>query len=106
MKFYGQVGFWEADVETAPGVWRPGCITEKTYSGEVYRNTRKFQATENSQNGEFTISNQISILSDLYMQQNWPSIKYIIWKGTKWKVANIDINFPRITLDIGGVYNG
>lgn len=106
MKFYGQVGFWEDDVETKPGVWKPASIVEKTYSGDVNRNTRKFQSSDGNQNGEFAITNQISILGDLYIRQNWPSIKYIIWNGTKWKVTNVDVNYPRIVLDIGGVYNG
>lgn len=104
MKFYGVVGFYEGKKEVSPGIFRPS-ITEKKYYGDVLKNHRKFQPSS-TQNDEFTISNQISILSDLYAQQNWNSIRYVIWNGVKWKVTSVEINYPRITLEIGGVYNG
>lgn len=104
MKFYGIVGFWEEDVEVSPGVFKPGII-EKTYTGDVYRDSRKFQSSD-SQNDTFTVNNQISILGDFYAHENWPSIRYVIWKNIKWKVNSVEVNYPRLTLEIGGVYNG
>lgn len=106
MKFSGSVGFWEKDVETKPGVYQ-SCIIEKPYTGDVYRFGRKWDSAGNEQqNDNFNISNQISILSDLYMRENWPSIKYVKWNGVKWKVGNVNIDYPRITMDIGGIYHG
>jgi len=32
-------------------------------------------------------------------------IRYVTWMGTKWRVANIDVNYPRLNLSIGDVYN-
>lgn len=104
MKFSGKVGFWEDDVEVSPGVWKPKCV-EKPYTGDVYRDSRRIQQSD-SQNDKFTINNQISILGDLYAHENWPSIRYVIWKGIKWEVNSVDVNYPRLTLEIGGVYNG
>lgn len=105
MKFSGKVGFWEKDVETAPGVYRPQ-IVEKPYVGDITRNYRKFQTGENQQNKNLTVNNQISIVSDLYMQNNWTSIKYVLWNGVKWEVNTVEVGFPRLTLEIGGVWNG
>lgn len=106
MKFSGSVGFWSEDVEVSPGVYRPAII-EKPYTGDVYRFGQRWQTgMSNHQNDDFNISNQISILADLYMRENWPSIKYVRWNGVKWKVSNIDVDYPRIKIDIGGVYNG
>lgn len=104
MKFYGKIGFWLGDVEVKPGIFESNII-EKNYAGDVYRNVRKFQSRE-YQNDELTISNQIGILSDLYMRQNWSSIRYVLWNGVKWKVTSVDVNYPRIILELGGVWNG
>lgn len=104
MKFSGFVGFWSEDVEVRPGIWQPKTI-EKKYVGEVLRNNRNFQFT-NKQNPDLTINNQISILSDLYAKQNWHSIRYVIWNGVKWNVDGVEINYPRLTLTLGGIYHG
>lgn len=105
MKFSGIVGFWEDEQEVKPGVWRPK-IVEKKYVGDVLRNIRSFQQTQDSQTDEFNVNNRISILADLYARQNWSSIKYVEWNGVKWRVRNVEINYPRITLEIGGFYHG
>lgn len=105
MKFHGKVGFWIGSVEVTPGVFKSD-ILEKDYYGDVLDNKRRFQEVSDQQNDDLNISNRISILSDLYMQQHWPSIKYVIWNGVSWKVTDVDISYPRIILTIGGVYNG
>lgn len=104
MKFSGVVGFWKKDVEVKRGVFKSQII-RRPYTGDVLRDKRRFRTSEN-QNDEFTISNQISILADLYFRQNWASIKYVEWNGVKWKVSDVDVNYPRITVSLGGVYNG
>lgn len=103
MKFSGTVGFWEQDQETSPGIWKPK-IVERKYYGDVLRSSRSLQ-TSDKQNADLRVSNQLSILSDLYMRQNWQSIRYVIWNGVKWSVTNVDISYPRLTLELGGVYN-
>ena len=105
MKFSGEIGFWVDEVETSPGIWQ-GAIRERHYVGEVLRNTRSFQPSSNQQNDEFKISNRISILSDMYAKQNWASIRYVVWNGKKFRVTSVDVGYPRLTLDIGGFYNG
>lgn len=104
MKFFGLVGFWSGDVEVSPGVFRP-LLTERPYFGDVNWNNRHFQGSEN-QNEEIRLNNQISILSDLYSHEHFASIRYVIWNGVKWRVTNVEVNYPRIVLTIGGVYNG
>lgn len=104
MKFYGEVGFWVGDQEVKPGVYKPSFV-EKLYSGNVNWNNRHFQNSE-YQNENVRLNNQISILSDLYSQQNFASIRYVIWNGVKWRVTNVEVNYPRIVLTIGGEYNG
>lgn len=104
MKFSGRVGFLKDEEEVSSGVWRP-VIEERQYVGDVLRNRRYYQESSNKQNADLDTSNQISILSDLYAQQNWSSIRYVIWNEVKWKVTSVDVNYPRLTLDLGGIYN-
>ena len=103
MKFFGHIGFWEGDVEVRPSVYRPH-IVERPYCGEIIKFYKKFN-TSDKQNDDLSVNNQISILSDLYAQQNWHSIKYVIWNNVKWKVIGVELNYPRIILDVGGLYN-
>lgn len=105
MKFYGEIGFWCEDVETEPGIYN-GEIVERIYVGDILKNNRRWQNSGN-QNDSITTNNQISIISDLYIRQNWNSIKYVVWNGIKLKVSNVDLaNYPRVILDLGGEYHG
>lgn len=104
MKYSGIIGYWEEDVEITPDVYRPKIVERKAY-GDVLENRRSFQATSDSQNDKFTVNNKLSIVSDLYMREHWPSIRYAVWNGVKWKVTNVDVGYPRITLTIGGTWN-
>lgn len=102
-KYYGKIGFGLADEETAPGVWNPVPV-EKSYSGDVLQNFMRHEVGE-SVNDNITISNQISIVGDPYAYQNFHSMKYIWYMGTRWKIMNVDVKYPRLILTIGGVYN-
>lgn len=104
MKFYGAIGFWFDSFEVKPGVYKPAMV-EAPYTGDVGWDNRHYQSTEN-QNGDIRLNNQISILGDLYAHENLSSIRYIRWKGAKWAVTNVEVSYPRLTLTIGGVYNG
>ena len=103
MKWHGVIGYGET-TETEPGIWAEH-ITERVYSGEILRNTRMLQ-TSGQVNDNINISNSISIISDPYANKNFHSIKYVEFMGTKWKVTNVDVQYPRLILSIGGVYNG
>lgn len=106
MKFSGKIGFWLGDIKTKPGIYKSN-IVEKTYTGDVLKNIRNFQSAENQINDNLRVNNRLSIISDLYMQKNWASIKYVLWNGVKWKVSSVDVSsYPRVVLELGGVYNG
>lgn len=102
-KFYGVIGFAET-VETDPGVWEEK-IVERSYYGDVIRNIRKLQTASNSVNDNINVSNEISIVADPYVEQNIYAMRYIVFKGSKWKIESVDVNYPRLTLTIGGLYN-
>ena len=102
-KFYGNIGY-AISKETAPGVWVED-IVEHKYSGDVYRNTRKLQSG-NQVNDSIDISNEISILSDPFANENFHSMRYVAYMGAKWKVSSVEVRYPRLILTVGGLYNG
>lgn len=102
-KWYGKIGFAET-VKYAPGKWEEQ-IVERPYYGDVISNRWKRQNSEGV-NDNINLSNQISIVADPYAQNHCATIVYVEYMGTKWKVTDIDVQFPRLTLTVGGVWNG
>ena len=102
-KFYGSIGYAET-VEVKPGIWKEQ-ITEKKYYGDLLRNSRRLQ-TVDKLNDDINVSNEISIVADPYANQNFHLMRYVIFMGTKWKISNVEVQYPRLLLTIGGVYNG
>ena len=101
-KYYGIIGYVDF-VETAPDVARE-VVTERKAVGDVLKNTRRWQGSD-TLNDNLVINNRISILADPYAYQNYHAIRYCVWMGTKWKVTNVEVAYPRLILDLGGVYN-
>ena len=101
-KYYGSVGY-AVMTETAPDVWQE-VITERDYSGDVMRLTRRWQGTEHL-NDDLIVSNRVSIVADPFAYNNFHLIRYCTWMGTKWKVTNVEVAYPRLNLDLGGVYH-
>lgn len=102
-KFYGVIGFAET-VETSPGVKKEQ-ITERNYYGDLGRNTRRLQTTDQV-NDNINIANEISIVADPYAEDNFHAMRYIEFMGAKWKITNIEVQRPRLILTVGGLYNG
>lgn len=102
-KFYGKIGY-AITKETTPGVWVEE-IVERSYYGDVIRNIRRLQGSENL-NDNINVSNEISIVADAFANQNFYSMRYVEYMGAKWKVSSVEVKYPRLILNIGGVYNG
>ena len=102
-KWYGVIGYADT-VEVEPGIWEEQ-VTERPYYGELIRNTRRLQTTDKV-NDDLTISNQISIVSDPYAISNFHAMKYAVLWGTKWKITSVEVQYPRLVLEVGGVCNG
>lgn len=101
-KFYGPIGYAVTE-ETTPGVWEDK-ITERMYYGDLVRNTRKLQ-TADQLNDNINVANEISILADPFARDNFHSMKYVGFMGTKWKITSVEVQYPRLILSVGGVYN-
>ena len=102
-KFYGPIGYAVTE-ETVPGVWGDK-ITERMYYCELVRNTRKLQSTYQL-NDNINVANEISILADPFASENFHLMKYVGFMGAKWKISSVEVQYPRLILTVGGVYNG
>lgn len=102
-KFYGAIGYAKT-METMPGVWTEQ-ITERDYYGDVIRNSRRLQSSDKV-NDDINISNQISIVADPYAINNFHSMRYAEFMGAKWKISDVEVQYPRLLLTLGGLYNG
>ena len=102
-KYYGKIGYAET-VETNPGVWTEQ-ITERSYYGDMIRNTRRLQSAEQV-NDNINIANDLSIIADPYAINNFHAMRYAEFMGTKWKISNVEVQYPRLILTLGGLYNG
>lgn len=102
-KWFGKIGYAET-VETKPGIYEER-ITVRSYYGDVYRNTRLLQNSGNI-NDNINIANQISIVADPFAVNNFHMMRYVEYVGSKWKISNVEVQYPRLILTVGGLYNG
>ena len=79
-------------------------ITERNYFGDVNRSTRRLESSGGI-NDNININNEISIIADPYAIQNIYAMRYIEFQGAKWKVTNAEVQYPRIKLTVGGLWN-
>ncbi len=102
-KWYGAIGYGET-VETRPGIWEEQ-ITERNYYGDLIRVSRALQSS-GQVNDNINVSNNISIIADPFANQNFHAMRYVEFMGAKWKITNVSVEFPRLVLTVGGLYNG
>lgn len=102
-KYYGFVGFAVPE-ETAPDVIVETIVEREAY-GEILKMSRRLTGADKL-NDDIQVSNRISILADPFAYNNFHSIRYATWLGAKWKVTSVEVNYPRLILELGGVYNG
>lgn len=102
-RFFGKIGFVMTE-ETRPGIWEELERTREYY-GDLKRNQRRWSSRDEL-NDEFNISNEVSILADPFAYDNLEAMKWVEVMGSKWKINSVTIEYPRITLTLGGVYNG
>ena len=102
-KYFGKIGYGVTE-ETRLGV-HESRIVEKEYYGDIVRNTRRLE------NGgkvvdDLNINMTLSIVADPFAYQNFHQLKYAEYMGAKWKATNVEPQFPRLNITLGGVYNG
>lgn len=111
-KYFGKVGYASLYEKTetvgsttvGTGVWAEG-ITERDYFGDFNRNARRL-SNPGKVNDDIAVSNEISIIADPYALDHFHKIRYATYMGVRWQVSNVEVQFPRLILILGGVYDG
>lgn len=100
-RFSGKLGFVMTR-ETEEGVWLEDKV-EIPVKGTI-RSLYVRNDNNSSVNSNLRLTNEVSILLDSNVQTYLETLKYVIWKGSKWDVQSIGINYPRLTINLGGLY--
>jgi hypothetical protein len=102
-KFSGTIGYAQS-VETAPGVWTDQ-VSERRYFGDVIRESRQ-NTNSGNLNDNIVVNNRVSVVADDFANENFSTMKYIVWYGVYWEITSVEVQRPRLILSLGGVYNG
>ena len=106
-RFSGNVGYLitaEEYINGEPtGVWKE-TYRERPYFGDINQVSSRWSSGSNL-NDDITLSNSISIVADPFAYENFQLMKYVVWRGQKWKIESANVQTPRIVLSLGGVYN-
>ena len=104
-RFSGRVGFAMIE-ETRPSIYEE-VYRERPYKGDVLRKSRQWSSSEHL-NDDISISNELSIIADSFAIHNLGVMRYIYWLDQYFSItsASIDTERHRITLSLGGVFNG
>lgn len=100
-RFYGKIGYAIVR-ETSPGVWMDD-IVEKAYYGTCNRIITRSDPAEKV-NDDLSLNNEISIIADPFAYEHYSRIRYVEFMGVKWKVSAVQVQRPRLILNIGKVY--
>ena len=108
MKFFGKIGYAYSKEGSGErdGIMEDVAWEEDAF-GDVLSNSRRWERNPNeSALDTLVVSNRISIIASDFAMSHFGGIKYVRWLGQLWKVVSIEVQRPRLILQIGGVYNG
>ena len=104
-KYCGVIGFSNtSNSEERPDVWTDTPVKKKYY-GDIIKNYKRNEQGLGI-NDNITINNQISILADPYARENFHNMLFAEFMGTFWKVSSVEVQYPRLIISLGGIYNG
>ena len=105
MRVSGVIGYG-VQTKIRPGVV-DDVITEKKFRGETVRPPSSGPDESTGKvNDDLKVGVTISIVAGAYHGKHVHQMRYISWQGQLWKVANVDVAHPRLTIRLGGLYNG
>src|SRR5699024_872709 len=102
-KWAGVLGLAETK-ETAPSVYEE-VITERQYNGDVLKNNRRINSPDKV-NSDISVSNSISLVAAPYAHNDGCAIRYATFCGAKWEATDVGVEYPRLTLRLGELWNG
>ena len=102
-RFSGKIGYVEYK-ESSPGIWTE-TIIERQYYGDLTRHSRRWSSSD-SVNDNLVFSQEISIVADPYLYDNCNNMRYVIFRGIKWRIDSFTISYPRVRITTGEEHHG
>lgn len=102
-KMFTEIGYSET-VKTAKGIFKE-TIVERSYAVEVTRLSKRWESS-GYENDNLNVNNEFSVLADPYAIEHFHGLRYIMLWGQPWKIESVTVEYPRLKLTVGGVYNG
>lgn len=102
-KWFGRIGY-VIERETKPGVWREETDI-RSYYGDIIQMNRRTDSSEYL-NDNINISNRFSIIADPFAIQNSQYMKFLEFMDVNWKITSVEMQYPRLIISVGGIYNG
>lgn len=106
-RWTGKIGFtMSVEDPESPSEWISDSIVERTYYGDVIHKPYKIQSNQDSTVDNIVVNVDISVVADKFLGENFIHMTYVTYMGQKWKISSIVVNYPRMTLMLGGLYHG
>lgn len=89
--------------ETARSVYRDDQVV-RSYPAFVNRVMVRPVVQDDSSVEDVQLSNQVSFLTDWYSTKYIDYIRFVRWRGNRFRVRSVTWQWPRIVLEIGAPY--
>lgn len=104
-RFCGRIGYATTIEDPMyPGVFEDK-IVERKHFGDIIRQGSKWNQTTHLLDN-IQVTNNISIVADKFSRENLGYMRYVVLDNVRWTIQSVSIEYPRIVLTLGGVYNG
>lgn len=105
-KYFGNIGY-KITAEVEPGTWEP-TIINRPYYGDINRSyIRESYAADMTTNIlSPVVNNTLSIVADPYAYEHFHNIVCAEFMGAYWTVDSVEVEYPRLILSLGEIYNG
>jgi hypothetical protein len=102
-RFSGLLGFVRTELSDG-GIYNE--VSTEIKAKGTFRKISSRVYSEQEVNASVRLANEISVIGNNEIFNHLNSLKYVVWKGTKWSVTTITLEPPRVIIVLGGVYNG
>lgn len=102
-RFSGVVGFYAGSKEVRPSIFEE-TYEEHTLRGDTLRSGYS-QSENQTKYDTLRLTNRVSLIGDTFSFKNYNAIRYVTLNGQSWKVTSVEIERPRLILEIGEVWN-
>lgn len=102
-KYAGLVGYATQE-EVSPGVWE-NVVIEYKMRGDIIR-AEVANDLGDTIHDDLRMANQFSLTGHPYAMAHYEDMVYVVFNGRKWKVTSVELQHPRLLVNVGGKYNG